>query len=203
MNAYLLVCILLFLSIYFSFIDLFDKKNDDNYTQDFFPKTRDCSKFKKFVWYFSQITYQVQLLLFIYFLMRFFGKRNDTFYKIIAAPSLIVSLNYFMILYPSLRKKKLGIHKFTYTNMVSHLFNSIIILMELKSIKRFKFVEVFYCLPIILISLCSILYNYNVRKIWTYNLLNIKKKFGRKIILQSVSMTLFLSFILMLIHKNI
>ena len=201
MNAYLIIFILLFFSITLSFLELFDYRNNDNYVGDLYPKSQDCTLFKKMVWYFSQVTYQIQLLLAIYFGMRLLGYKNDIFYKMIAAPSLLVSVQYFLLLNPKIKLKDL--HKFTYCNIISHLFNSLIILMELKSIKTFRFIEAFYCFPIIIISLLIIQYNYSIRKIWTYNLLNIKTKLGKKKLLSSISMTLLLSLILMFIHKNI
>jgi len=197
MNAYLLIFIILISSIIFSIIDLFDIRNGDNYLVDFYPKSLDRNNKKKILWYFSQITYQVQILLCVYFGLRLFtGHNYDIFYKIIAPISLLVSIIFFGLLYP-----KTGIHKMVYSNIISHGFNSLVILLELSVIKSYKFKEIFYCLSATIPSLFILIYNYNIRKIWTYNLLNIQNINGRKIISKSIILVLVLSSILKLVHN--
>ena len=103
----------------------------------------------------------------IYFGLKLFTIKNyDTFYKTISPVSILVTIQYFRLIYPKNTEK---IYKFTYTNFVSHILNIILLLIELQNIENYKFKDCFKYLSLIIFFIASICINYYFRKVWSYN----------------------------------
>ena len=203
-NFYLLTFIILLISFLLSIIDMLDKNNTDKLYGDFKPNTSDKTITRKFFWYFSQITYQSQILLLVYFGIKLFSKTNmDFMFKIIAPISLTVTIQYLLLLYPKRKpvNNKKGIHTFSFISFVPHILNFFIIFIELNNIKTYHlnetFLYLFYCVFILL----SVYVNYIIRKVWTYNLLDLTKVKGKKLFGYSIIILQVSSFILYYLHK--
>lgn len=143
--------------------------NEDK--EDYFPLTIDRKLSNKIIWYFSQLTYTSNTILFFYYFMRYLtGNNYDTYFKIISPISLAVNTNYFLILYP---EKNIKLFELPYHSLVSHFMTTFSILIENKYINWGNYIETFnYNYLILLFTLITGL-NYKYRRIWTYNKLNL------------------------------
>ena len=176
-DYYLLSVIILsmskIMSIYYCFY------NKDN-KEDYFPLTLDKNIKNKILWYISQITYTSNILLFMYYILRYFTMYNyDTLFKIVSPVCLAVNTNYFLILYP---EKEIYLYELSYHSMVSHLMTTFLIIIENKYIKWNTYYEIFYYNYLILILILITIINYKYRNIWTYNKLNLLSKTGYKLL---------------------
>ena len=126
---------------------------------DFFPNPgyyydkaiHDSTTVDKLCWYFSQITHHTLLLLFSYFFLALINRKSELYFKMVAPLALTIS-SHFMIIF-------LVIGEFMY-------------------IKQYSFEETTHCFIFILTCLCSILINYTLRGVWSYNLVKLDQYKG-------------------------
>jgi len=205
---YILTNSFLLISVFLSFTSCLDKKNKNSYANDFYPNTKDKKNYRKIIWYFSQLTYQTQIILTIYFLLKF-KKINFSFnhllFKIIAPACLCVNIQYFLILFPK-RKKNDGtqfdIHDMEYNSIVPHLLDSIIIFIELLHLENFHLKHIFLYLYYLIFAISFTLFNKFIRNQWTYNLLILNKMSGWELLIKSTFLMQLISYLLFIIHKQ-
>tara|TARA_B100000424_G_scaffold253720_1_gene231128 strand:- start:607 stop:1335 length:729 start_codon:yes stop_codon:yes gene_type:complete len=174
---------------------------------DFFPEGKMydgkyiCDNFigDKIMWYFSQITHQTQFLLFLYFLLAFFNNKSDLYFKIIAPLCLTVSALYFYLLFPKQNQK---IYQLSFCNFFSHFMIIFLVFGELYYVKNYNFNETSYCLIFLISTIIITFINYGIRGVWSYNLIKLNEFYGWLLIVKTVLVIYFFSFLLYFIKPG-
>ncbi len=201
---YLTGSIFLLASIVLSIVMTF--QTNHNYA-DYFPAGKmfegkqllDNTTGGKIMWYFSQITHQMQFLLFAYFVMRVFNKKSNTFFKMISPLCLTVSALYFYLLYP---KQKQRIYQLSFCNFFSHFMIIFLVFGELYYVKNFNFNETTYCLFFLITTIIITYINYGIRGVWSYNLIRLDEFYGWLLVVKTVLVIYFFSFLLYFIKPG-
>ena len=104
-SAFVIILITIILSLYKTLT-----QNNSESANDYHPDTKDKNITNKIMWYFSQITYQSEFLILIYFGLRIFTKyKFDILFATIAPYCLTKNIHYFYLLYPKYAKKLIQI----------------------------------------------------------------------------------------------
>ncbi len=162
------------LSIYKTF-------STDIHDIDYFPTTLDKNKYKKILWYFSHFTFSNSVSLLLYFTLKMFEFNTNELFIAIAPISLSVNLNYFLILYP---KKNILLYDLPYYSFVQHFMTSFIIINELEYIEYDSFYDILNYNYFILYGILITYFNYYIRGVWTYGIVNLYSYKGWKLFLQ-------------------
>ena len=196
--------VFLLISIVLSLVMTF--QHNKNYA-DFFPCdgtynnsfVSDKNPINKIIWYFSQITHQTQILLFIYFLLSFLNKKEDSYFKFIAPLCLTVSALYFYLLFPKQNQK---IYQLSFCNFFSHFMVIFLIFGELYYVKNYNLNETTYCLIFLLTSIITTYINYYFRKVWPYDLIKLDTLSGWLLVSKTLLVIYFFSFLLYFIKPG-
>ena len=196
-SAFVITLITILLSIYKIFT-----QNNSECPNDYFPDTKDKNIANKIMWYFSQITYQSELLLLIYFGLRIFTKyKFDILFATIAPYCLTKNIHYFYLLYPKYAKKlNTNLSKLDYSNLSVHLIDTIFIILESISI-AYKFNYIFLHLIYTVVAVMITLLNKYVRNTWSYNFINLNNIDGWSYIYSYILINQIFSFFLYFINK--
>ena len=197
LSAFVITLITILLSLYKTLT-----QNNLESSNDYHPDTKDKNITKKIMWYFSQITYQSELLLLVYFGLRVFTKYNfDILFAVIAPYCLTKNLHYFYILYPKYHKNNnFNLSKLDYSNLSVHLVDTIFIILESISI-AYKFNYIFLHLIYTVVAVMIILLNKYVRNTWSYNFINLNNIDGWSYIYFYILTNQIFSFFLYFINK--
>jgi hypothetical protein len=201
MNKYnYLSFILILISFIFSIYDGFIYPRELHY-DDYYPETKDKSFLKKITWYLSQFTYQKQILFLIYFYFKLNNYKNlDWFLKIIAPPMIIINIFYFKYLFPHYKKEctqnTYKLYELKFVDLFPHFLDTILIIIELWSLKNYNFKDIFLPIYFELVMLISVILNYKIRNVWTYTIVDLKNKKSQKMILEFIIYTHLLSYII-------
>tara|TARA_A100001015_G_scaffold317367_1_gene434155 strand:+ start:2010 stop:2627 length:618 start_codon:yes stop_codon:yes gene_type:complete len=191
--------ILISISIIFSFYDDFIYPRDINY-DDYFPENKDKSIFNKLIWYLSQFTYQKQILIFIYFILKIFTDYNlETFLKILVSITISINIAYFKYLFPHYKKNdktNYKLYELGFYDLFPHFIDTFIIIIEIWSLSNFSFSDIYLPLYFEAFMLISVIINYYLRGVWTYGFVNLKKGATYKLILEFLIYTHVISYII-------
>lgn len=207
MNKYnYLSIILILVSFIFSIYDTFIYPRKNKY-DDYFPEHQDKSLFKKIIWYLSQFTYQKQLIFLFYFYLKFKNYKNlERFLKIIAPPMMIINLFYFKYLFPNYTKqcseKNYKLYELSFYDIFPHLLDSIIIILELSSLSSYKFNDIHLPIYFQLMMLISVIINYKIRKVWSYNIVDLKQKSTYKMLIEFLIYNYIVAYVIYKIKKK-
>jgi hypothetical protein len=207
MNKYnYLSFILILISFIFSLYDTFIYPRELSY-DDYFPKTKDKSIKNKLIWYLSQITYQKQLLLLIYFILKIYQNNSSEFLlKIIAAPTIVINIFYFKYIFPHFKKncenQNYKLYELKFIDLFPHFIDTVIILFEFMTLKNYKYSDIYLPLIFEFFMLFSICLNYKLRNVLSYRFLNLKKKRCYKLMLEFLIYTHIISLIFYKIKSN-
>ena len=165
--------LLLSVSILFSLLETFDSELTNATSQvDFFPDDLDASVPKKIMWYLSQMTYQTQLLLVLYFVLKVAtdGAWLRTYFMIVAPACLAVNAQYFILLYPSKLDKNplLDIYELSFQSLLPHLLDTIFIVLETLTMHKFPASSMLFHFIYIMMAGGVVFINYAYRKVWSY-----------------------------------
>ena len=137
---------------------------------DYYPTTLDKYKSRKLLWYFSHFTFSNGIFLLSYFGYKLFSDNYNIYFITIAPISLSVNINYFLILYP---KKNIKLYELPYYSFSLHFMTLFIIFNELQYIKYNSIYEIFYYNYFILYGALITFFNFYIRKVWTYGIVNL------------------------------
>lgn len=201
MNKYnYLSFILILISFIFSIYDVFIYPRDLNY-DDYYPETKDKSLLKKIIWYLSQFTYQKQILFLIYFYLKINNYNNiNKFLKIIAPPMIIINIFYFKYLFPHYKNSctlnNYKLYELKFMDLFPHFLDTILIIIELWSLKKYTFNDIYLPIYFEFLMLISVIVNYKLRNIWTYNIVDLRNKKNQKMIIEFVIYCHLLSYLI-------
>ena len=150
---------------------------------DFFPNPgyyydkpiHDNTTVDKLCWYFSQITHHTLILLFFYFFLALINRKSELYFKMVAPLALTISVLYFYYLFP---RQSLELHQLPFYNFFSHFMIIFLVIGEFMYIKQYSIEETTHCFIFILTCLCSILINYALRGVWSYNIVKLDQYKG-------------------------
>ena len=191
--------ILISISIIFSFYDDFVYPRRIHY-DDYYPKNKDKPIFNKLIWYLSQFTYQKQILIFIYFVLKIFtGYNVDTFFKIFAPVSICINIVYFKYIFPHYKKNdktNYKLHELGFFDLFPHFIDTFIIILEIWSLSSYTFNDIYLPLYFEAFMLFSLIINYSLRGVWTYTFINLKKGITYRLFLEFLIYTHVISYII-------
>lgn len=202
---YIITTIFLFITIVLSLITTFHLNNNG---ADFFPNPgtykgkpiHDNNFMDKVCWYFSQITHHTLFFLFSYFSMALMNYKSVKFFKMIGPLALTISVLYFYFLYP---RQKLKIHQLSFYNFFSHFMIIFLVFCEFMYIDKYEFHETTNCFIFLITSILSILINYCLRGVWSYDLVKLDSLSGWKLISETALIMYFFSLMFYLLkYKN-
>ena len=196
-SAFVITLIAILLSLYKTLT-----QNNSESANDYHPDTKDKNITSKIMWYFSQITYQSEFLILIYFGLRTFTKyKFDILFATIAPYCLTKNIHYFYLLYPKYAKKlNTNLSKLDYSNLSVHLIDTIFIILEAISI-TYKFSYLFFHLVYIIFAIFIILLNKFFRNTWSYKFLNLNNLDGWTYVYIYILTNQIFSFFLYFINK--
>jgi hypothetical protein len=202
---YLISVIFLFITIVLSLVTTFNTNKNSN---DFYPlggtyhnmPIHDKHVTDKICWYFSQLTHHTLFLLFGYFVLALLNIKSVKFFKMVGPLALTVSVLYFYFLYP---KQSLKIHQLSFYNFFSHFMIIFLVFCEFMYIETYDFHETTNCFVLIISSILSILINYYLRGVWSYDMIKLDTFRGWKLVAETtIIMYLFSMMFYIFKYKN-
>ena len=113
---------------------------------------------------------------------------------------LIINLFYFKYLFPHYVKEcsqeNYKLYELSFFNIFAHFIDIIIIIIELWSLSNYKFSDIYLPIYFQVFMVLSVVINYKLRNVWTYNMVNLKKKITYKMLLEFFIYTHLLSYII-------
>ena len=207
-----ILCICLIgISILFSLMETFDNEAMDATSIDYFPETTDRPHWRKWMWYFSQMTYQTQAGLLLYFIAKvqsrlvgagFMSRALPSYFMMIAPPCLAVNIQYFLLLYPE-KAADFDLYELGFGSLFPHLLDTLIIVLETSTIASqtsltsslkgptgsLKVSSILNHLAYVVVSFIYLIINKLLRDVWSYDLFDMTTKDGWWIFFQTVMIT--------------
>lgn len=196
---------LIFISFIFTIYELFFDSRKLEY-DDYYPEKKDKSFINKIIWYLSQLTYQKQILVLLYFFLKIRNySKIDTFLKIIAPIVIVINILFFKYIFPNYKKdcekENYKLYELRYIDLFPHFLDTIIIILELWTLKDYKYSDIFLPIYVEIFMFVSVILNYKLRKTWTYTFLNLKEKKTYLLIIEFIIYTHLISYISYKIKK--
>ena len=122
--------------------------------------------------YLSQMTFQTQLLLVLYFVLKVAtdGAWLQTYFMIVVPACLAINAQYFILLYPSQLDKNplFDIYELSFTSLLPHLLDTIFIVLETLTMHKLPASSMLFHFIYILMAVGVVFINYAYRKVWAY-----------------------------------
>ena len=200
--------LLLSFSIWLSLWQTLDSKNNSKYVaNDFSPTTGIKPLHNKILWYISQITYQTQFMLWLYFMLQIFSLEPNgseialNIFHIFAPICITVNVQYFLLLFPKMKNKNgipMKLYDLSFSSIIPHLLDTFLILMELYNINSYDWNDTLQHLVFLPPTIVIVLFNYIIRGVWSYDLIKLNELRGWKLVGSTVVMNQIFSLILKL-----